>query len=70
MFQRNKQTLGKEKARTRKIKETKKNNVFQKVVDGQKEKWKFERDDKRKTNKENRIGRKNDFKDRPFGGTK
>ena len=63
MFQRDKQTLGKEKARKIRIKEAQNNNVFEKGVDGQKakNKWNFEREDKRKTKKENRIGRKEGF---------
>ena len=46
-----------------KDKETKNINVFQKGVDGQKakKKWSFEIEDKRKTRKENRIGRKEGF---------
>ena len=45
----NKQTLGKEKARKIKIEETQINNVFEKGVDGQKakKKWNFEREDKK-----------------------
>ena len=39
-------------------------------MDKNKEKWSFEREDKRKTRKKNRIGRKKDFKDRPFADTK
>ena len=63
LFQRNKQTLGKEKARKRKIKETNNNNVIEKGVDGQKAKKKrhFEREDKKENQKEKLIGRKEGF---------
>ena len=57
MFQINKQTLGKEKARKRKTKETPQRVFSKKEVDGQtaKKQWIFERDNKSKKNK---IGRK------------
>ena len=60
MFERNKQTLGKEKARKRKIKENQIHECFLKGADGQKAKkaWSFEREDNMKTRKENRIGKK------------
>ena len=62
MFQSNKQTLGKEKARKIKIKETQNNNVFEKGVDGQKakKKWNFEREDKKENHpkKQNRKKRR------------
>ena len=50
MFERQKQTLRKERAKITKIEQTKKHNIFQKGVDGQKgkKKWNFEREDKRK----------------------
>ena len=42
------------------------------IVDGQKgkKKWKFEREDKRKTKKEDRIGRKEGFLSQAFRGNK
>ena len=48
------------------------NNILQKGVGGksQRQNMEFEREDKRKTRKHNRIRRKKDFKDKPFGGTK
>ena len=75
MFQKNKQTLGKEKAKNININDTKhsnNNNVFEKGFDGQKAKKNgfLKGKTKRKTDKENKIGRKKDFKDRHFGGTK
>ena len=36
----------------------------------QRQNMEFEREDKRKTRKQNRIRRKKGFKDKPFGGTK
>ena len=57
----------------RKTKDTKKTIFSPKKVDGQKTKEKrrnFEREDKRKTRKQNRINAKKDFKDRPLGGHK
>ena len=55
--------IKKGKGKNKKDKETQNINVFQKGVDGQKTKKKmeFEREDKRKTRKENWIGRKERF---------
>ena len=73
LFQRNKQTLGKGKARKRNIKETQNNNVFEKkgLMDKKQRKngslkGKTKGEPKKKTEQEE----KKDFKDRPFGGTK
>ena len=47
--------------------------ILAKKVDGQiakKKRWNFEREDKSKTRKENRKGRKEAFQNRPFGGRK
>ena len=60
---------GNKKRKTKKIKHT----IYQKGADGQKTKakrWNFEREDKRKTRKQNRIKEKKDFKDRPLGTQK
>ena len=52
-------TIRKGKGKKKKNERNQNNNVFEKKgVDGQKEKWNFEREDKGKTKKENRIGRK------------
>ena len=63
MFERNEQTLRKEEVRKRKIKKPKISMFFRKGFYGQKakKKWSFEREDKRKTRKENRLGRKEGF---------
>ena len=63
LFQRNKQTLGKGKARKIKIKETQHNNVFEKGVDGQKakKKWNFEREYKKENKKRKQNRKKKGF---------
>ena len=62
-FEETSKTLGKGKAIKRKIKETQNNNVFEKGGDGQKAKKNgiLKGKTKRKTQKENRIGRKEGF---------
>ena len=62
-FGKKRANIEKGKGKNKKDKETKHINVLQKGVDGQKakKKWSFEREDKRKTRKENRIGRKEGF---------
>ena len=76
MFVWKKQTL-KEKGKKNKKSKNQHINVFQKGVDGQKnkEKWSCERDDKRKTRKKKKktkteLDEKKDFKDRPLGDQK
>ena len=58
--------------KTKKNRRNQKNTSSKKgLMDKAKEKrWNVEREDKRKTRKQNRTRRKKHFKDRPFGDTK